>query len=66
MGPTRLTRCMTCAGVDCDGRFVWVFEISGSVPRRTWPDTPEPKAGANPMYFPLEVDDQGRIESGRD
>ncbi|CAN5164692.1 L-fucose/L-arabinose isomerase family protein [soil metagenome] len=42
-------------GEDYDGRFVWVFEISGSVPPSHFADG---YAGAqgwrqNPMYFPL-------------
>jgi hypothetical protein len=42
-------------GEDFDGRFVWVFEISGSVPPSHFADG---YAGAqgwrqNPMYFPL-------------
>lgn len=42
-------------GEDYDGRFVWVFEISGSVPPSHFADGYVGATGwrQNPMYFPL-------------
>lgn len=42
-------------GEDYDGRFVWVFEISGSVPPSHFADGYAGATGwrQNPMYFPL-------------
>jgi hypothetical protein len=42
-------------GEDYDGRFVWVFEISGSVPPSHFADGYAGAQGLrqNPMYFPL-------------